>query len=108
MVRLEIEADTVTLHFSCNEIFWGALCCCGNFSCPISSIKAVRVFDNFWTELRGLKVGTGLPFVVFLCSRYHSEGKDLWAYYGKEPGLVIEFENQSYKKWCLTVENAVE
>ena len=59
----------------------------GDVSVPLASIRSVRVSDDPWAELRGMRYpGTRLPRVVALGTWRHSLGRDFVAVYGKGPG----------------------
>ena len=107
MGRLEITETEVILHLGFFEWMWSFSCCCGGFKYPLSSIKSVRSCNTLWDEMRGVRVGTGIPCVVMLGTRMHSEGKDFCAVYCNYPGLVIEFNDQSYKRWVFSVDKSI-
>ena len=56
-------------------------------ACRSSAVTAVRVVDDPWPELRGMRApGTGLPNVIAVGTRRGGFGKDFAAVHGNGPG----------------------
>ncbi len=71
-------------------------------------MSAVRVVDDAWPELRGIRApGTGLPDVIAVGTRRGSFGKDFAAVHGKGPAVVVELEGAQYGRLVVTSERAV-
>ena len=67
MATLTVDGNHLVVLLSALEKI-GALR--GNISVPLSSVRAVRVSDTPWSELRGIRApGTGLPRVISLGTR---------------------------------------
>lgn len=87
MATLAIDGVTLEVRLSTLEKL-GALS--GNVRVPLSSVTAVRVTEKPYSELRGLRVGTGLPFVIVLGRMIYSGGKDFVAIYGTGRTVIVE------------------
>lgn len=87
MAILAIDGANLEVRLSTLEKL-GALL--GSVRVPLSSVTAVRVTEKPYSELRGLRVGTGLPFVVVLGRMYYSGSKDFVAIYGTGRTVIVE------------------
>jgi hypothetical protein len=60
-------------------------------SVPLAAIRSVRVSDDPWSELRGMRSpGTRLGHVVALGTWRHPLGRDFVALYGRGPAVVVD------------------
>jgi hypothetical protein len=60
---------------------------------PLSAVRAVRVVDDAWPELRGIRApGTGIPGVIAVGTRRGSFGKDFAVVHGKEMAVVVDLD----------------
>jgi len=67
MATLAVDGNELVVRLSTLEKI-GALR--GNIRLPLASVRAVRVSETPWSELRGIRApGTGLPGVISLCTR---------------------------------------
>jgi hypothetical protein len=67
MATLAVDGNDLVVRLSALEKI-GALR--GNIRVPLASVRAVRVSDTPWSELRGIRApGTGLPRVISLGTR---------------------------------------
>jgi hypothetical protein len=74
---------------------------------PLSTVRAVRVVDDAWPELRGIRApGTGIPGVIAVGTRRGSFGKDFVVVHGKDPAVVIEFAGAAYSRIVVTTPEA--
>lgn len=111
MVQIIIDNHHIILIKSFWEkVFSFSWCCCvcGSLDLPLSAIKRYWLSDNLWSELRGIRVGTGIPGVIALGNRVYCDGKDYTAVYSKK-GIVIEFDpSQSpYQRWIISLEDNI-
>ncbi len=103
MAELSVTGDTVKLELSRAEHWEGFR---GDIEAPLTSITAVRVSDDPWTELRGLRApGTGIPGVIAVGTRRGSFGRDFAAVHGKGAGVVVEFDGQLFQRWVLSADD---
>jgi hypothetical protein len=57
----------------------------------LSTVTAVRVSDDPWSELRGVRApGTGFPGLISLCTRRGSGIHDFAAVYRRTEAVVVE------------------
>jgi hypothetical protein len=74
---------------------------------PLAAVRAVRVVDDAWPELRGIRApGTGIPGVIAVGTRRGSFGKDFAVVHGREMAVVIELEGASYARLIVTTPDA--
>jgi hypothetical protein len=74
---------------------------------PLSAVRAVRVVDDAWPELRGIRApGTGIPGVIAVGTRRGSFGKDFAVVHGKEMAVVIDLDGASYARLIVTTPDA--
>jgi hypothetical protein len=79
----------------------------GYVSIPLASIRLVRVSENPWPELRGMRApGTGLPRVLALGTWRHSLGRDFVAVYGKGPAVVVEVAGGRFARVVVSSRDA--
>ena len=72
-----------------------------------SGVREVRVVDNAWPELRGVRApGTGIPGVVAVGTRRGTFGKDFDVVHGKGPAVVVELEGEKYARLVVTSQDA--
>jgi hypothetical protein len=60
--------------------------------------------ENPWTvkTLRGIRApGTGFPYIIMLGTMWHRKGRDFCVVYKRRPVLVLEFENEKFKRWVI-------
>ena len=71
----------------------------GNVRVPLSSVEDVRIVDKPHKELRGMRVGTGIPWVIVLGRMVFSGGKDFVAVYGTGRTVMVTLrEGQPYQR----------
>ena len=69
-----------------------------------SNLTSVTLEKNPWTTkvLRGIRApGTGFPYLIMLGTMRHRRGNDFCVVYKKNPVLVLEFDNEKYKRWVI-------
>ncbi len=73
----------------------------------LSTVRAVRVVDDAWPELRGIRApGTGIPGVIAVGTRRGSFGKDFAVVHGGDPAVVIELADAEYSRIVVTTPDA--
>src|SRR5580692_8394258 len=74
---------------------------------PLSTVRTVRVVDDAWPELRGIRApGTGIPFVIAVGTRRGSFGKDFAAVHGRGSAVVVDLEGADYSRLVVTTPDA--
>lgn len=100
MADVSVDRGTLTLELTSAEHVEGFH---RSIAVPISSVTAVRVAPDIWSELRGIRApGTGLPGVIAVGTRRGSFGKDFAAVHGQGPGVVVELSGQEFQRFVLT------
>jgi hypothetical protein len=106
MATLAVDGYDLVVRLSVLEKI-GALR--GNIRVPLASIRAVRVSNSPWSELRGIRApGTGLPGVISLCTRRWRGVHDFAAVYGRRPALVVEMTGASFDRLVVSCADATE
>src|SRR5579859_2360540 len=74
---------------------------------PLAAVQAVRVVNDAWPELRGIRApGTGIPGVIAVGTRRGSFGKDFAVVHGREQAVVIELDGAAYSRIVVTTPDA--
>lgn len=74
---------------------------------PLTMVRTVRVVDDAWPELRGIRApGTGIPGVIAVGTRRGSFGKDFAVVHGKEEAVVVELDGAAYSRIVVTTTDA--
>jgi hypothetical protein len=101
---LRLEDGELVLHLHATEKAEGFH---GDIRVPLSSVTAVRVVEDPWPELRGIRApGTGLPEVIAVGTRRGGFGKDFAAVHGKGPAVVVELLGAAYGRLVVTADDA--
>ena len=101
MARVEIDRGEVVVRLSALEKL-GALR--GDVRVPRKSVRAVRVSDRPWDELRGVRApGTGIPRVIMLGITRGRGGRQFAAVYGNRPALIVDLEGTALSRLILCV-----
>ena len=105
MARLLVGGDDLRVLLSWLERL-GAFAGYG-FSVPLAAVGAVRVSDDPWSELRGMRApGTGLPRVIALGTWRHSSGRDFVAVYGKRRAVVVDLAGVRFARLVVSTPDA--
>src|SRR4051812_352575 len=74
---------------------------------PLSAIRDVRVTDNPFRELRGLRApGTGIPGVIAVGTWRYRGGKDFAALYRGSPAVVVELGGADFNRLLVSAHDA--
>ena len=74
---------------------------------PLGTVRIVRVVDDAWPELRGIRApGTGIPGVIAVGTRRGSFGKDFAVVHGREEAIVVELDGGAYSRIVVTTPEA--
>ncbi|MGH9102524.1 MAG: hypothetical protein ACRDYD_06035 [Acidimicrobiales bacterium] len=78
----------------------------GDVRVPLAAVRAVRVSDRPWSELRGMRApGTGLPWVISLCTRRGPGVRDFAAVYKERPVVVVETEGAHFDRLVVSCQD---
>jgi hypothetical protein len=75
---------------------------------PWASVRYIRVNESPFRELRGLRIGTRLPWIIGLGTWYMRGGRMFAAIYRRSPGVVVELDGARYRKLVVTMSDAGE
>ena len=104
MARFAVEGSTLVLRLSGLERLGAFIL--RDPSAPLSAIRSVRVSENPWSELRGLRVpGTGLPGVIMLGTLRGHAGRDFAAVYRHRRAVVVDIEGGLYGRLIASVDD---
>jgi hypothetical protein len=79
----------------------------GDVRVPATAVRAVRVTQSPFRELRGIRApGTGVPGVVALGTWRHRSGKDFAAVYRGGPAVVVELDGAEYGRLVVSAHDA--
>jgi hypothetical protein len=106
MADLEVDGDRLALRLTTKEHLEGMH---RDVVVPRSSVAVVRVTEDVWSELRGIRApGTGLPGVIAVGTRRGSFGKDFAAVHGTGRGVVVELVGQPFSRFVITAADPEE
>jgi hypothetical protein len=78
-----------------------------NVRVPWSTVRSVRVAEQPFREIRGLRApGTGFPRVIALGTWRYSGGKDFVAVYRGEPAVVVELDGADFRRLVVSSHDA--
>lgn len=102
-----VEGDALRFRLSALEKL-GAVR--GDILIPLVTVTAVRVSDDPWSELRGIRAPeTGLPGVISLCTRRGKGIRDFAAVYGRaHRAVVVETGGAQFDRLVISREDAEE
>ena len=101
MATFEIQEGDLVLVFSTKETLGGLR---SGARVPLDQVEAVEVVDDPWSILEGLRVGTGIPWVIVLGTMIRSGPNDVVAVYGRKPAIVVRLRRgAAYQRLIATV-----
>ena len=76
----------------------------------LSEIESVEIVPNPWTNqvLKGIRIGTGIPFIALLGTMKYVKGKDFCAIYKRRPNAVITLKSGPFKRWIFEIKDMKE
>ena len=105
MARLLVGGDDLRVLLNWLERIGGFVN--GYVSVPLAAIRSVRVSDDPWSELRGMRSpGTGLRRRIALGTWRHSLGRDFVALYGKGPAVVVDVAGDRFARLVVSSRDA--
>jgi hypothetical protein len=106
MAELKVDGNELVLHMHALEKAEGFH---GDIRLPLSAVDSVRLVDDPWPELRGIRApGTGVPNVIAVGTRRGGFGKDFAAVHGRGPAVVVEVTGAEYGRLVVTCDGAPE
>lgn len=107
MAHLVVNEGRVRLQLSKWEVLGGLRT---SPDIALSEIESVEIVENPWTSkvLKGVRIGTGIPFVVLLGTMKYIKGKDFCAIYKRRPNAVITLKSGPFKRWIFEIKDMNE
>ncbi len=107
MAHLQINGSRVRLDLSPFEALGGLR---PSPEVAIADIASVEVVSNPWTMqvLKGIRIGTGFPFLVLLGTMKYRGGKDFCAIYRRTPSAIITLKTGPFKRWIFEIKDMEE
>jgi hypothetical protein len=107
MAHLVINESRVRLQLSRWEVLGGLRT---SPEVLLSEVESVEIVKNPWTSkvLKGIRIGTGIPFVVLLGTMKYIKGKDFCAVYKRRPNAVITLKSGPFKRWIFEIKDMSE
>jgi hypothetical protein len=103
MAQLLVDGSDLVVRLSSLEKL-GALR--GDVRVPLAAVHDIRVLDNLWSQLRGVRApGTGLPGVISLGTRRWWGVRDFAAVYGRTPGIVVDLEHAPFGRLVVSTDD---
>jgi hypothetical protein len=79
----------------------------GDVRVPLATVRDVRVSDQPWSELRGVRApGTGFPGVISLCTRRGPGAVDFAAVYSGGQAVVVETDGAPFDRLVVSCADA--
>ncbi len=79
----------------------------GTVRVPLAHVVAVRVTNEPYAELKGMRVGTGIPWVIVLGRMIYPGGKDFVAIYGTGRTVVVDLApSEAYRRILVSTDDA--
>lgn len=104
MATLSIDGDALHVHLSTWENIGGLT---ASFSVPFVRISDVSVAEDPWKIVRGMRVGTGFPWVVLLGTMIRRGPNDFVAIYRRRPAIVVSLvPGAAYGRLIVTIPDA--
>lgn len=107
MAHLVVNENRVRLQLS----MWEALGAFHNSpEADLSNIRSVEIVENPWTRdvLKGIRIGTGIPFLVLLGTMKYIGGRDFCIVYKRRPNAVITLKSGPFKRWIFEIKDMSE
>ncbi len=107
MAHLVINDNRVRLQLSFLETL-GAIRMSPEVS--ISEIESVEIVANPWSSevLKGIRIGTGIPFIALLGTMKYIKGKDFCVIYKRRPNAVVTLKSGPFKRWIFEIKDTSE
>ncbi len=101
MARFDCTGNELALRFNPLETFGGLR---RGARVPLADVASVEVVDDPWEVASGMRVGTGIPWVILLGTMVRREANDVVAIYGRSPAVVVHLrQGASWQRLIATV-----
>ena len=98
MATISIEGAHLRVTFPLREKLLGVV---GDYEAPVASVVGARLVGRWRDDLRGLRVGLGLPG-IWLLGRWISRGhRQLVALRRNRPAVYVELRGEKYDELLI-------
>ncbi len=98
MATISVQGDRLRVDFPLTEKLLGLV---GDFEAPLSAVTEAREVRGWRDDLRGLRVGLGLPG-TWLLGRWMSRGhRQLVALRRQRPAVYVALSGQEYDELLI-------
>lgn len=105
MAQFEITGERLALRFTLLERFQGLR---ADPEIPLSQVASIDWVDDPWSVARGMRVGTGFPWVILVGTMIRPGGNDIVAIHGRGPAVVATFRaGARWQRWIATHPDAM-
>jgi hypothetical protein len=107
MAHLHLKDNRIRLQLSPLEVL-GAIR--RSPEIEISEVESIEIVANPWTTsvLKGIRVGTGVPFIALLGIMKYRKGKDFCAIYKRRPNAILTMKSGPFKRWIFEIKDMSE
>lgn len=103
MARFDVTASELALVFAPLEALGGLR---RGARVSLNDIASVEVVDDPWQVVSGLRVGTGVPWIILLGTMLRQGANDVVAIYKRKPAVVVHLRpGASWQRLIATVPN---
>lgn len=104
MARLSVEGDDLVLSLSSPEKL---LALHGDVRVPLNAARSLVLDPHAWSAMRGVRLGTSIPGLLFYGTRRHAEGKDFGAVLARRPVVRVDLDERSpFARLIVSVRDA--
>ena len=103
MANIQLKGDELVVELSTLEKIEGIQ---SNLRFPISAVRAVRVAENPYTEISGIRIGTGIPLVVVVGTWIGVGHKAFVAVHGHRAAVIVELEGEPFDELIISSDDA--
>ncbi|MDA8374565.1 MAG: hypothetical protein M0Z91_10050 [Actinomycetota bacterium] len=103
MAQIQLAGNQLLVELSALEKIEGIH---SSLRFPLIAVRAVRVTDNPYAEISGIRIGTGIPPVVAVGTWIGVGHKSFVAVHGHRAAVVIELKDQSWDELIISSDDA--
>ena len=76
----------------------------------LSEVESVEIVENPWSKnvLKGVRFGTGVPYLALLGTMKYPGGKDFCIIYKRRPNAIINLKAGPFKRWIFEIKDISE
>jgi len=76
----------------------------------LSEVESVEVVANPWTNqvLKGIRIGTGIPYVALLGTMKYNKGRDFCIIFKRRPNAIVTLKGGPFKRWIFEIKDMGE